>query len=919
MGQKKFFIIDAMAMVFRNYYAFSQRPLTTSKGFPTSALYGSAAFMGRLVEKEQPDYLIVASDSKAPTFRHKIYSEYKANRTEMPEDLEKQIPYFFEMLDHMGCKVLKEDGVEADDIIASLVSHFASDDLHCYIVSGDKDFMQLVNKNVSLYSPKKGGAVETFGPKEVVSKFDCEPNQFIDFLALTGDAADNVPGVPGIGLKGAAKLLSEFKTLDHIYSNLDQVKNKRQNHALEKNKDLAMLSRKLVELKMDLKTIDSLEEVKFSKEDFASSDSLKSFYRKYELKTLAEKVNSKNKKLKSDKENNRIEEISVVSFEQATKENHLIRSKEDFTIFQNKIKQENIFSFDTETTGLDFTQDKPIGVSFSFLDQKSFYIPLIPSQLDDGLKQEKIIEFLQEVLGDDSKVKIAHNLKFDKQMLENIKVDVTAPFDDTMLMSFVLNPTNSQSLDNLSQLHLGIEKIRIKDILATTESKKTEDVELSVLCEYACEDSLCCLNLYGKFFVELQKKGLYQLYRDVELPFLSVLDSMEQKGILLNTDHLQKLSVLLTNKISELEKNIYMLAGEEFNISSPKQLQLILYEKLKVHEKLNIKNLKKTKTGYSTDVSMLQLLSEDPIIQNILEYRTHTKLKSTYVDALPKQVSPVTKRIHTSFHQTGTETGRLSSSNPNLQNIPIRSLLGQKVREAFVAKDGYKLISADYSQVELRIMAHFAREEVLRDAFRKKKDIHRTTAAIVFGIDDEEVNGEQRSQAKAINFGILYGMGARKLAQTTGFSIAESKSFIEEYFSGFPKVKEMLLELEQKANDLGFAQTLTGRRRYLPGLKSTHPREQALARNMAINTPIQGSAADLIKIAMINLYKKLKASGLNCDILLQIHDELLLECHVDDIEAAKQMIKEQMEGAWKLFVPVEVSMGCGKDWLEAHA
>ena len=584
MGHKKFFIIDAMAMIFRNHYAFSYKPLTTSEGFPTSALYGTLAFMLRLIEKEKPDYLLIASDSKEPTFRHRLYDQYKANRTEMPEDLAQQIPYIFDALGFMGCKVLKDPGLEADDIIAALSKKFASDSMHCYIVSGDKDLMQLVDANTSLYSPKKGGEVILYDTEEVVKKFECRPEQIRDFLSLTGDSSDNIPGVPGIGAKGAAKLIETFGNLDEIFAHIDEVSNKRQANALASGKESAYISRELVTLKTDIGIVDKVELAEFDVTNALTSPELESYCHKFEFKSLANRIVVNRKQ--HEKDNPKKQEESKTVSLSTSKNEILINSAKRLTDFLEKLRTQESYAFDTETTGLDKNVDKPIGVSFAFADETSYYIPLLENQLED-LSPEQVTKELKIVFALPTQRKIAHNLKFDLQMLSNLGVEIKAPYDDTMLMSFILDPTKSHSLDNLSASLLGIEKIKLKELFAKHKTKDMRDIDLKELTQYTCEDSFCCFKLYEKLLASLKSEGLLQLYEDLEKPFLSVLVAMEARGVLIDVKGLQDFSVVLDKQLKDLQKEIYELAEEEFNINSPKQMQHILYEKLKIHECLS--------------------------------------------------------------------------------------------------------------------------------------------------------------------------------------------------------------------------------------------------------------------------------------------------------------------------------------------
>ena len=926
MSIKKLFIIDAMAMAFRSYHAMSMRPLETSKGLPTSAVYGTLTILMKLMQEEKPDYVVVACDSREKTFRHEIYDQYKANRTEFPEDLSLQMPAFFKLFETLNIPLLRLPGFEADDIIGTLVNQYASPNLHCYIVSGDKDFMQLINENVFLYSPQSGGKVKIVDTPAVYERFGCRPDQVVDVLALTGDTSDNVPGVKGIGDKGASKLIEEFGTLDNLYVNIDNIRNQRQKEALKTHKDKAFLSRELVTIHKVMTLDYKLPSQQYQWQDALNKDVFHEFLEEMEFRTILNRIKGSDELKPKIKKELKLGALEKKTLEELLKTYGKDKYKRHYTFVHSKESLQNLltelahvkeFAFDTETTGLDSIDDHAIGISIGLGVGKAYYASLLEKDLVD-LKKEDLIEAFQKVFEDSTKLKIAHNLKFDLKMLKNIGINAVGPFGDTLLISFLLDSSTGHGIDFLAKKFLHIEKIPTKELMGEKYQIPMSEVSSDLLSYYACEDADCCLRLFHKLYPQLEKEGLSKIYHDIEIPLASILADMEQQGIYVNVKSLNSLSEQLAIRAQELEKTIYEEAGESFNVNSPKQLQAIIFDKLKIHETLGVKKIKKTKSGLSTDVSVLETLSEHPLIKNLLEYRTVTKLKSTYTDTLPLMINKKTQRIHTNFNQTGTATGRLSSTEPNLQNIPIRTEIGQKIRGAFEGQGEKVLISADYSQIELRLLAHISGDKNLTEAFLHGEDIHRLTAAKILGKKPEELSSEERNQAKAINYGVAYGMGPNRFAATTGLTIQEAKEFIAKYFETFPKIKEYMDEAVTFATTHGYSQTLMGRKRPIEGLKQESGLTLVNARNVAVNAPIQGTAADLIKIAMINIVEALKREHLSAKMLLQIHDELVFECDPQEVERTLSLVRSCMESAMNLSVPLVVGIAYGKNWWEAH-
>ncbi len=904
MSKKRLFVVDAMALAFRSYHAFA-RALTTSDGMPTQAVYGSLLFLINLIEKERPDYLVIATDSREKTFRHQIYDLYKANRSEMPEDLAVQLPHLFRAYEALGCKLLKEPGLEADDLIGTLALQARQQDLLTYIVSGDKDFLQLIDEQTFLYSPKKGGEVSLANTQAVYDKFGILPSQVIDILALMGDSADNVPGVPGIGEKGATSLIQKYGSLEGVYENLDQVTNKRQWKSLQENRELAFLSKELVTIKTDADLAYAITDFYCQPDTVLLSDDLMALVEELEFRSIRSR-------LQKLRQATPAASASIQSYPHSYKS---VVGDQDWSEFYLQWQAQDTFAFDTETTGLDIINDYPIGISISWQDSQAYYIPLNHQQTGDlaQIKQQ-----IQERLTDTKTIKIAHNLKFDLQMLHNIGIQISGPIADTMLASYLLKPNERfHNLDICCTRYLGYKKISTQAVLG--DSGTMVDTPLETLVTYACEDVDFTFQLFRLLVPQLEQQNLHTLFYQIEMPLVPIIAKMEQNGVFIDKNSLAKQASSINIKIQELESQIYEKAGETFNIKSPKQLQEILYEKLKVQEILGVKRLKKTKSGFSTDASVLEKLSAHPLVADLLEFRMLTKLKSTYIDTLPKLVNDASQRLHATFHQTGTATGRLSSSEPNLQNIPIRSPLGREIRKAFRPQSADNvIISADYSQIELRILASLADDPNLKAAFHEDLDIHTATASQIFTIAPHEVSHNQRNQAKAINFGIIYGMGPQRLARDTGVSQKEAKSFIERYFASYPKIRTFIDGSISFAKKHEYTLTLGKRKRPLPEINGTDRLALANAQNIAVNTPVQGSAADLIKLAMIKLDQQFARHSLHAKLLMQVHDELIWECPKNELEQVQKIIKESMETAMDIGVPLKITIGVGSNWLEAH-
>lgn len=920
MTAKRLFIIDAMAMAFRNFHAFSMRGgLTTSQGQPVAAVFGSMIYMLKLLREQRPDYIVVATDSRQPTFRHALYPAYKANRTAMPEDLAAQLDDFFKLFEALGIPVLREAGMEADDLIGSIVKRFASESLHCYIVSGDKDFMQLVNDHVFLFTPKKGDESAIIDASGVWSKFGCRPEQVIDILALIGDSSDNVPGVAGIGEKGAAQLIQEFGSVSGIYERLHEVRNTRQRQALEQSREMADLSRQLVTIHCEATIDKTLDDMICVSESMLKKPELLEFAKRLEFRSIVRSLEAK--PLQSElfaPAPSAIEPQIPAAPTQVAGQYRVIQTAEELQELVATLQRQSAFVIDTETTGLDIVNDLPIGLSFCWQSGEAVYVPLI-AEHQAPLPTAEILAHLKPILTHEGILKIGHNVKFDWQMLMQVGIEMAGPFFDTMIASYVLTPNERHhSLDHCCLKYFQYQKIPTSALIGKDASISMRDVPLDQLSAYAGEDADFTWRLYETLAPQLKERHLEQLFNDIEMPLLTILAKMERTGVFVQKDALHDLLGELTKLEEQFTQRIYALAGEEFNINSPKQLGNILYEKLKIHESLGVK-VKKNKSGFSTDVSVLEQLVDHPLAQEILEYRSVMKLKNTYVETLPQMINERTGRLHTSFHQTGTATGRLSSSEPNLQNIPIRTPLGRKIRAAFAsASPDTVLLAADYSQIELRVLAHLADDSNLKAAFEQGQDIHRATAAKIFDVPESEVTDDQRSQAKAINFGIIYGMGAHRLARETGVRMSEAKAFIDRYFATYPGIQEFIKARIQEAEAEGGVKTLGGRHRPLPDIRSPNHMLRKAAQNMAINTPIQGTAADLMKVAMIKLQNELEKQQLNAKLILQVHDELIIECPKDEIEQVSQIVKRSMEEAMALHVPLRVEVGIGSNWLEAH-
>ena len=895
---KRLFIIDGHALAFRSFYALIRNPMTTSRGEDVRAVFGFATTLMSIIRGQQPDYLAVAFDPHGPTFRHEQYPQYKATRQKMPDEMREQLPRIFELVEAFGVPTLQVERVEADDVMASVALKAAEEGIDVFLVTADKDFGQIVGPRIKMFNLKaRESGVEIIDADAIEEKFGVRPEQMRDLLALMGDSSDNIPGVKGVGQKTAANLLREYGSLEGIYEHLDDLGGKAVGKKLAEGREEAEMSRELVTLKTDV--------------DFGNLDALgwkggfpataSEILKQLEFQTLLGQVTDATEG-KPEPEH----DYRAVTTAKALDE--LI----------GKLREVGSFCVDTETTSEFPLQSDLVGLSFSWEEGVAYYVPL---EHVEGMEGGAVLERLRPVLEDASLAKTGQNIKYDALALRAAGVRLRGIEFDTMIASYVLDPgARGHGLDMLCLRYLDYRKIPTKDLIGSGRKQITmAEVDLDQITDYACEDADYTWRLRELFEPKLGEVGGEELFHELEMPLSIVLEEMEFNGIALDTELLESQSREFEERLAQLEGEIHEAAGGPFNINSPQQLGEILFDRLEVHKELGYKP-KRTPTGqWRTDIDALQSLRGHPLPAMILDWRQLSKLKGTYIDALPKLVNPRTGRLHTSFNQAIAATGRLSSSDPNLQNIPIRTELGREIRKAFVPGEGFEcLLSADYSQIELRIAAHFSSDPALVNAFKTGADIHRETAAKVFDITPLEVSREQRDFAKRINFGILYGMGPAKFSRETGVSFQEAKRFIADYLATFAGIREYIEGTLHDARELGYVSTILGRRRYLPDLESGNPGIRNHAENMAVNTPIQGSAADIVKQAMIDIQAEIERRGLGSRMVLQVHDELLFEVAPGELEEMRKLAVKKMEGAVDLDVPIVVDTGTGANWLEAH-
>ena len=943
--QKRLFLVDAYALIFRGYYAFIKNPRINSKGLDTSAIMGFMNSLLDVIKREKPDHLAVCFDKGGSVERVELYQAYKANRDATPEAIKIAVPYIEEILRAMHIPIMVKEGFEADDVIGTLSKQAEKEGYKTYMVTPDKDFAQLVSENIFMYKPRFGGGYDIWGVEEVKQNFEVEnPLQVIDFLGMMGDTSDNIPGLPGVGEKTAKKFISDFGSMENLLANTHQLKGKMK-EKIEEAKELGMLSKKLATIMLDVP-------VQFNADDFTLDqpdlEKVTEIFNELEFRNLltnftntfaqnspknipediAEKTIISEKKSPVNTSNQfdlfaspgsgNVSEIDMASgFKTIENTSHFyqhINSPFSRKILIDKLMQQKSVCFDTETTGLRALEVELIGMSFSYEIRKGYYVSFPENQEET----KTILEEFRPFFESEDIEKIGHNLKYDLKVLSNYDMQVKGTLFDTMIAHYLINPDMRHNMDVLAETYLNYQPVSITELIGKKGKNQLSmrDISIKEQTEYAVEDADVTLQLKNHFTKELETGNVTKLFNDVELPLVSVLTSMEIEGININTDFLKELSIALTDDINRLEKAIYSQAGEEFNIGSPKQLGVVLFENLKLIDKP-----KKTKTGqYATGEDVLSYLAKDhQIIRDILEYRQYNKLKSTYVDALPNEINPKTRRIHTEYAQAVAATGRLSSNNPNLQNIPIRTERGREVRKAFIPRSkDYVLLAADYSQIELRIIAALSEEETMMNAFKNGEDIHASTAAKVFNIPINEVTREQRSNAKTVNFGIIYGVSAFGLSNQTNLSRSEAKELIDTYYETYPKLKAYMSSQVDFARENGYVETVLNRRRYLKDINSRNAVVRGAAERNAVNAPIQGSAADIIKLAMINIHKKFEVANFKSKMILQVHDELVFDAHKDELEIIKPIIKHEMEHAFSLKVPLDVEIGLGNNWLEAH-
>ncbi|MBW7844637.1 MAG: DNA polymerase I [Bacteroidia bacterium] len=935
----KLFLLDGMALVYRAYFAFSKNPRITSYGFNTSAIFGYVNTILDVIKKEKPTHIGVSFDTSAPTARHEEYEHYKAHREEMPEDLAKALPYIRKVTEAMRIPLLIKEGYEADDIIGTLAKKAEKKGYEVYMMTPDKDFGQLVSENIFIYKPARmGNEYEILGVPEVLKRWEITNiNQVIDILGMWGDAVDNIPGIPGIGEKTAKLFVQKYGSMEGLYEHVHELKGK-QKENVENNKEQAFLSKRLA-------TIDQNVPIELIEEDLmwngANKEEVEAIFTELEFKTLAKRLfnteaessvienkiagntsgtfdlfnqGSTTTKPAVNIEANVAEKTTMQTIESTAHNYILLQTDEQIKSAIEELMQQNEVAFDTETESLEKIDNAIVGFSFSYKPNHGFYIAC-SSNYDEA---KRLLHFFKPIFESEAITKVIQNIKFDLMVLNQYGLTIKGSVFDTMLAHYLIEPDLRHGMDYLSEIYLNYQPVSIENLIGKKGKKQLSmrEVEIEKVKEYAVEDTDITLQLKQKLSNELIQKGATNLLYEIEQPLVPVLASMELEGVKINKQFLEEYSKELEAEIAQLEKRILQLAGVDFNISSPKQLGEVLFEHLRLDDKA-----KKTKTGqYQTGEDVLQGLTEHEIVRCILDIRQLQKLKSTYVDALPVLINNKTGRVHTSFNQAVAATGRLSSNNPNLQNIPIRTDKGKEVRKAFVPRnEDYVLLSADYSQIELRIIASMAEERNMIDAFKQGLDIHAATAARVYNVDVKEVTAEQRRNAKAVNFGIIYGQSAFGLSQNLGISRKEAIAIIDEYWKQYPAIKQYMNTTINFAKEHGYVQTLKGRRRYLRDINSANFTVRGFAERNAINAPIQGSAADMIKIAMINIHEKMNQHpALKSKMILQVHDELLFDVHKEEVSVITELVKKEMENAMELKVPVVVEIGLGENWLEAH-
>ena len=920
---QKLFLLDAYALIYRSYYAFIKNPRINSKGLNTSAIMGFLNTLNEVLTKEKPTHIGVAFDPHGPTFRSEAFPEYKAQREETPEDIRKAVPIIKDLLKAYRIPILQADGYEADDVIGTLAEKAGSIGVETYMLTPDKDYGQLVNDNVFIYRPRHGGGYETMGPKEVCEKYGIpSPTSVIDLLALMGDSADNFPGCPGVGEKTAVKLINEFGSIEKLIERSSEIKGKLREKVEEHVDDIKM-SYFLATIKTDVPIELDMESLKLVEPD---EDELGKLLLELEMKSFADRVLKKSQKPqkvvnqqldlfaefapggKETSENSSFETLKT------TPHNYkLVDNQEDLKNLRDYFLTNKILSLDTETTSTSAIEAELVGLSFAVKEFEAFYVP-IPANREEALQ---IVNIFKPVYENEEILKIGQNLKYDLEVLRNYGIELKGKMWDTMIAHYLIQPELHHNMDYMAEIYLNYQTIHIDELIGPKgkNQKSMRSLLPSQIYEYAAEDADITLRLKNKLEPELKKAECEDLFYKIEMPLMPVLAEMEMNGVCLDTASLAETSKQFTNRMNEIEARIYELAGEQFNIASPKQVGEILFDKLKIVEKA-----KKTKTGqYVTSEEVLQQLrNKHEIVADILEHRGLKKLIGTYIDALPKLINPKTGHIHTSFNQTITATGRLSSSDPNLQNIPIRGEDGKEIRKAFIPEPGCLFFSADYSQIELRVMAHLSQDTEMIKVFSEGKDLHAATAANIYKKPIEEVTRDERTKSKRANFGIIYGITVFGLAERLDIPRDEAKMLIDGYFATFPQVHDYMEKSKEVARQQGYVTTLFGRRRYLPDINSHNATVRGFAERNAINAPIQGTAADIIKVAMIRIFNRFKAEGIRSKMILQVHDELNFSVYPEEKEKVEGIVLEEMQNALNLSVPLVADSGFGQNWLEAH-